>query len=128
MIIRSPFQSLLRPQNLPICGPVFLAGSDEASYLFLQATMPRLAPLANVKNIFDFFFHFSFFLPKTQANLGLPEPPEMVDLHGLELDSTNLMLVFPTNVRAYFLTESAFNHNSLAFVAGSTSALFFPDA
>lgn len=117
--LENKVQSAARPFGLDIVGPVYQAGSDEASKDFLVNTLPRMEKLLDEK---------------------LGEALSLKDAKAYSLDPTKLLLSTDSMVRVYFVGEGAGYLNSLGFnvlekpatketpVITETAQLIFPNA
>jgi hypothetical protein len=99
--------------GIDIAGPVYQAGSDEASAAFMEDVLPVLL---------DF------------VNENLNETSSLSDVAGIALDPESLALHTESDVRVYFVGEGAGYHNTLGYTSESVSGeqtaelLVFPDA
>ena len=106
-------QSSNRPMNLDITGPVYQAGSNEASADFQENSLPGML---------DFI------------DQNLNETQSLNDVSGVSLDPAKLYLNTVADVQVYFLGEGAGYHNTLGFTTdgigleGTNPELIFPDA
>lgn len=107
-----PSPSPARPFGLDIVGPVYQAGSDEASADFQENALPGL---------------------QTFINQRLGERQSLDGVSGFALDPTFLQLQTESDVWVYFVSEGAGYHNSLGFnsqgvgIDEGDPLLIFPD-
>ena len=91
----SPIQASVDPLGLPIVGPVMLAGSDAASASFDQTTLPAALSFIQAN------------LPDGQNNSG--------NAALFSVDPSKLTLATTTDLRAYFVSQSAGFDSTLGF-------------
>ena len=109
----SPVQSVARPFNLDIAGPVYLAGSDSRSAAFQANELPAMM---------------------NTVNQNLSEFKPLTDISSKALDPSKLVLSTDAQVRVYFVAEGAGYHNTLGInmsgtgIATGNPKLIFPDA
>jgi hypothetical protein len=92
----SPVQSKARPFGLDIVAPVMAAGSDKASEVFQQNTLPELT---------------SYLKATLSEQKGIASA-------GYTLDPSKLLLQTESDVRVYFIGEGAGYRNTLGFNTG----------
>lgn len=93
-VVVAPVQSSASPLGLTAVAPVNIGGTDTASAAFMTA-LPSLKALIQAN------------IPATHTGT--------INAASIALDPASLRLTTTTSVRAYFLGESAGNHNTLGF-------------